>query len=131
MPLYGHELSEEIDPLTAGLGFAVNLENRTFPGSDSLAKIKQSPRAMRRIGLELAGRRVPREHYPILRGGGKLGDEAVGEVTSGTFSPTFARPIAMAYVQADLAEAGTELLVDIRGQLEPCVVKLPFYRRKV
>jgi aminomethyltransferase len=131
MPLYGHELSEEIDPLTAGLGFAVNLENRTFPGRDALAKIKQSPRATRRIGLELAARRVPREHYPILRSGGKLGDEPVGEVTSGTFSPTFERPIAMAYVRADLAEPDTELLVDIRGQLEPArVVKLPFYRRK-
>ena len=126
MPLYGHELSEQIDPLTAGLGFAVNLEGRDFPGRDALAKLKQSPRTLRRVGLELAGRRVPREHYPVLHG-----DRPVGEVTSGTFSPTLERPIAMAYVQADLAEIGTDLIVDIRGQQEPArVVKLPFYRRR-
>jgi aminomethyltransferase len=126
MPLYGHELSENVDPFKAGLGFAVNLENRNFTGRDALAKIKQAPRIMRRIGLELSGRRVPREHYPILRG-----DETVGEVTSGTFSPTFERPIAMGYVRTDAGKLATELLIDIRGQLEPAhVAELPFYRSK-
>jgi aminomethyltransferase len=129
MPLYGHELSEEINPLDAGLGFAVNLENRMFPGRDALARIKQSPRTRVRVGLELAGKRVPREHYPILHGP-EFARSTVGEVTSGTFSPTFERPIAMGYVRSDLAEPGTELYIDIRGQAEPArVVKLPFYRR--
>ncbi len=130
MPLYGHELSEEINPLEAGLAFAVNLESRMFPGRDALAKIKQSPLSQVRVGLELAGKRVPREHYPILHGSA-VSQRRVGEVTSGTFSPTFDKPIAMGYVQPDLATPGTDLFVDVRGQTEPArVVKLPFYRRK-
>ena len=125
MPLYGHELSETIDPLTAGLAFAVNLDGRQFPGHDALVRIKQQQPTRRRIGLELAGRRVPREQYPI-----RSGESSLGEVTSGTFSPTLGRPIAMGYVAVDAAAPGTELQVDIRGQLEPArVVKLPFYRR--
>jgi aminomethyltransferase len=129
MPLYGHELSDEINPLEAGLAFAVNLENRMFPGRDALAKIKQSPLARVRIGMELTGKRVPRDHYPILHGSGHSRRQ-IGEVTSGTFSPTFDKPIAMGYVQPDFAKPGTELFVDIRGQAEPArVAKLPFYRR--
>jgi len=131
MPLYGHELSETIDPLTAGLAFAVNLEGRKFPGRDALARIKQRPLERRRVGLELAGRRVPREHYAIRRANEPISSESIGEVTSGTFSPTLGRPIAMGYVRADSAEPGTDLMVDIRGQWEPArIVKLPFYRRK-
>jgi aminomethyltransferase len=129
MPLYGHELSEEINPFEAGLGFAVNLENRMFPGHDALAKIKQSPRIRVRVGLELAGKRVPREHYPILHAS-EAARSQVGEIASGTFSPTLERPIAMGYVRPELAEPGTELFVDIRGQAEAArVVHLPFYRR--
>jgi aminomethyltransferase len=129
MPLYGHELSEDINPLEAGLAFAVNHQNRMFPGRDALANIKQLPLRRIRIGLELARKRVPREHYPILHG--STGSRRqVGEVTSGTFSPTFDKPIAMGYVQSEFAKPGTELFVDIRGQDEPArVVKLPFYRR--
>ncbi len=128
MPLYGHELTEEINPLEAGLGFAVNLDGRMFPGRDALARIKQSPLARARVGLELAGKRVPREHYPIL----DATKSPVGEVTSGTFSPTFDKPIAMGYVRSGASQPGTELFVDIRGQTEPArVVKLPFYRRKI
>jgi aminomethyltransferase len=130
MPLYGHELSEEINPLEAGLAFAVNLENRIFPGRDALAKIKQATLARVRVGLELGGKRVPREHYPILHGPDATRQQ-VGEVTSGTFSPTFDKPIAMGYIRPDLAKVGTELFIDIRGQAEPArVVKLPFYRRR-
>jgi aminomethyltransferase len=129
MPLYGHELSEDFNPLEAGLGFAVNLDNRMFPGRDALAKIKQATLSRARVGLELAGKRVPREHYPILHGP-ESARVRVGEVTSGTFSPTFGKPIAMGYIRPDLAQSGTELFVDIRGQAEPAlVVKLPFYRR--
>lgn len=124
MPLYGHELSEEIDPFQAGLGFAVQLQ-RDFIGRDALAKCKEAPRATR-VGLELAGKRVPREHYPVVIDG-----TPVGEVTSGTFSPTLEKPIAMAYVRPEFAETGRAIAVDIRGKLEPGrLVPLPFYRRK-
>ncbi|MEX0819170.1 MAG: glycine cleavage system aminomethyltransferase GcvT [Pirellulaceae bacterium] len=125
MPLYGHELSETIDPFQAGLGFAVHLKDRDFIGAAALRELKQRPNQPRRIGLELGGKRVPREHYPVLFQG-----EPVGEITSGTFSPTLERPIGMAYVQPHAAELGTELAVDVRGRAEPArVVPLPFYQR--
>lgn len=125
MPLYGHELSEEINPYQAGLAFAVNLENRSFPGRDALAKIKQDPNQPRRIGLEVVGKRTPREGATILREG-----EKVGQVTSGTFSPTLDVPIAMGYVRPDVAMDGSAVEVEIRGRREPArIVALPFYRR--
>jgi aminomethyltransferase len=125
MPLYGHELSEEITPWQAGLNFAVDVEGRNFFGREALAKIQHSPPQRVRVGLELSGKRVPREHYAILAGG-----KQVGEVTSGTFSPTLNKPIAMGYVQAAHAAVGTELAIDVRGSAEQArVVKLPFYRR--
>jgi aminomethyltransferase len=124
MPLYGHELSEEIDPYRAGLSFAVNL-NHDFIGRTALSRLKDDPNQPARVGLELAGKRVPREHYPVMHDGA-----SVGSITSGTFSPTLEKPIAMAYVRRELAAPGTQLSVDIRGKLEPAtVVGLPFYRR--
>jgi glycine cleavage system T protein (aminomethyltransferase) len=126
MPLYGHELSESINPFQAGLAFAVNLQGREFVGKGTIAVRKDDPSQPVRVGLELAGRRVPREHYPVLSAG-----QTVGEVTSGTFSPTLQKPIAMAYVHSAHAAVGAELAVDIRGTAEPAkVVRLPFYRRK-
>jgi aminomethyltransferase len=125
MPLYGHELSEAINPIQAGLSFAVNLEGREFIGKDALAAARQDQKLPVRVGLALAGRRVPREHYAVLTKSNRA-----GEVTSGTFSPTLQKPIAMAYVQPQFAAVGTELAVDIRGTVEPAqVVKLPFYTR--
>jgi len=126
MPLYGHELSEEIDPLQAGLAFAVDLENHRFAGRDALEKLRRDESRPKRVGLELTGRRVPREGYAVLAAGAP-----VGRVTSGTFSPTLNKPIAMAYVRRDLAAPGTPVEVDVRGNTEPArVAKLPFYRRK-
>ncbi len=124
MPLYGHELSEQVTPLHADLGFAVNLLGREFIGSQAIQRLPKSD-LPRRIGLELSGKRVPREHYQVFH------DETlVGEITSGTFSPTLQRPIAMAYVQPGAAAEGTQLQIDIRGSREPArVVRLPFYSR--
>jgi aminomethyltransferase len=125
MPLYGHELNERITPWQAGLGFAVDLAGRDFPGHDALAQSKVDPQRPRRVGLELEGRRAAREHYDVMQDG-----QSVGQVTSGTFSPTFEKPIAMAYVSPRAAAVGTELSVDIRGRAHRAkVVKLPFYRR--
>ena len=125
MPLYGHELNESIDPFQAGLGFAVNLENRAFPGRDALAKLRDDHNRPRRAGWIVDGKRVPREDYAVFSG-----NDQVGHVTSGTFSPTLERPIAMGYVRADLAAADREVTNDIRGAREPAhSVRLPFYRR--
>jgi aminomethyltransferase len=125
MPLYGHELNESIDPLTADLSFAVKLRKPSFIGSDALKTIsRQSPKSSR-VGLKLSGRRIAREHSIV-----KVGDRTVGEVTSGTFSPTLQQAIAMAYVEPALSKVGQEVDVDIRGKVEPAtVVPLPFYKR--
>jgi aminomethyltransferase len=125
MPLYGHELSEQVNPYQAGLGFAVNLKDREFVGRRALVEFKSDENQLKRIGLRMAGRRVPREHFAVVADG-----RNVGEVTSGTFSPTLQQPIAMAYVQPSVASIDGELSVEIRGRCEPAqVVELPFYRR--
>ncbi|MHB8866637.1 MAG: glycine cleavage system aminomethyltransferase GcvT [Pirellulaceae bacterium] len=125
MPLYGHELSEQIHPFQAGLGFAVQTDQRDFIGRDALVIARSDTACRRRVGLRLPDRRVPREHYAVVSQG-----HTVGEVTSGTFSPTLDRPIAMAYVDPSAALPGQTLQVDIRGRLAVAeVVELPFYSR--
>ena len=127
MPLYGHELSEDIGPIQAGLNFAVNLKDRDFIGRDAITKQKNDTTLPKRVGLELTGRRVPREHFGVFDG-----EEQVGEVTSGTFSPTLQKPIAMAYVNPDVTATGTQLSIDVRGRREAAtIVDLPFYQRGV
>ena len=125
MPLYGHELSEEIDPFQAGLGFAVHLKDRSFPGSLALTKLKNEARKMVRVGLRMDGKRAARENYEVF-----AKDHKIGYVTSGTFSPTLQLPIAMAYVPQDSADVGEMLEIDIRGRRHAAqVVDLPFYQR--
>jgi aminomethyltransferase len=125
MPLYGHELSERIDPFQAGLDFAVNLLDRSFPGRDALAKRRADRTRPIRAGWKLAGKRVPREGQAVFAGG-----QMIGEVTSGTFSPSLDVPIAMGYMRPDFARAGTKVEIDVRGHREPAeTVALPFYRR--
>jgi aminomethyltransferase len=124
MPLYGHELNEDIHPYQAGLGFAVNLKGRSFVGSEALTKLREAKNHPVRIGLKLAGKRVPREGYAVLSEG-----RQIGQVTSGTFSPTLQVPLAMAYVEAG-HEAKESLEIDIRGkQHAASICELPFYDR--
>lgn len=125
MPLYGHELDEMIDPFTAGLAFGVKLDAKDFIGREALVTAKANTNRPRRVGLELAGKRIAREGTPVV-----AGEKTIGQVTSGTFSPTLQRSIAMAYVPAEHSTVGTGLAVEIRGAREPArVVPLPFYKR--
>jgi len=125
MPLYGHELLESINPIEAQLDFAINLRDREFVGRDALVKFQKDSNQRVRVGLQLDGRRVPREDCRLLDG-----DNEVGIVTSGTFSPTFNHPIAMGYVKPTCSAVGTKLEADIRGQQHPAtIVPLPFYER--
>jgi aminomethyltransferase len=125
MPLYGHELSEDIDPFKAGLGFACHLVGYNFPGRDALLRLQKQPPKSVRIGLEMSGKRAARPGGAIMDGQRK-----VGEVTSGSYSPTLAKAIAMGYVAPDASQPGKELHIDIRGTQEPArVVELPFYSR--
>ena len=126
MPLYGHEMNEQTDPYTAGLAFGVKLDKPAdFIGKAALIAAKAKPNRPKRVGLQLAGRRIAREGAIVLAHG-----QQTGHVTSGTFSPTLEKSIAMAYVPPEHAAPGPPLEVDIRGQREPAtVVKLPFYKR--
>jgi len=124
MPLYGHELTESVDPLAAGLNFAVDL-NKDFIGAGPLREIAAAGPKRKLVGLELEGKRIARQGTPI-----KLGDATVGEVTSGTLSPTLGKSIAMAFVDAAHSAVGTALSADLKGTPVPAkVVKLPFYKR--
>ncbi len=134
MPLYGHEITEEIDPVSAGLEFAIKFDKGmtggpddertgTFIGQEALRKIKADGPAKRLVGLAIEGRRSPRQGMQVLSGG-----QVVGEVTSGCISPSLDRAIAMAYVKSSLAAEGTALELDLAGKgTTPAVVaKLPF-----
>jgi aminomethyltransferase len=124
MPLYGHELAETLDPISARLEWAVDL-NKEFIGAAALRAIAQRGPARKLVGLELQGRRIGRQGTKISRKG-----EAVGEVSSGTFAPTLERSIALAYVDADHCAEGTELEADLSGTGAVAkIVKLPFYKR--
>ena len=124
MPLYGHELSETIDPLTAGLAWAVDLGGKDFIGAEALRERIGKGLPRRLVGLELEGRRIARQGTPVKKGG-----RVVGEVTSGTFSPTLQKSIAMATIDSGVAE-GAEVVADLKGTENPAkVVRLPFYKR--
>jgi aminomethyltransferase len=125
MPLYGHELTEEINPIQAGLGFAVNLQDHQFIGHDALVAATRDKSQPVRVGLQLDGKRSPREGYPVLQE-----MEVVGKVTSGTFSPTLGHPIAMAYVKPTAASLGEPVAIDVRGNHLPATIApAVFYER--
>jgi len=124
MPLYGHELTENIDPIAAGLGWALDLK-KDFVGAPALRSIQEKGPARKLVGLQLEGRRIARQGTPITDG-----SRVIGEVTSGTLSPTLGISIAMAFIDAAHAAIGTLFSADLKGTLVPAtVVKLPFYKR--
>jgi aminomethyltransferase len=126
MPLYGHELNESINPFQADLAFAVNLEDRDFLGRTALLQLRDNTALPRRVGLAMEGKRAAREHYPILAAGTQI-----GEICSGSLSPTLGYPIAMAYLPAEYQQPSRTVDVDIRGTMVPArIVPLPFYKRK-
>lgn len=126
MPLYGHELDETIDPITAGLPFAVNAADRQFNGRDAIESIRAAGPSRQRVGIVPVGKRPAREGCRVL----DQSQQPIGVITSGAPSPTLGHPIAMAYVDASAATVGNEVQIDIRGKLEPAkIVPLPFYKR--
>lgn len=124
MALYGNDLDEDHNPLEAGLGWVTKLAKGDFVGRDALAAAKESGVKRKLIGFRLKERGFPRPHYPVTFGG-----RTVGEVTSGTLSPTLGEGIGMAYVDADAAAPGTEIGIVIRDKAIPAeVVKPPFHK---
>ena len=125
MPLYGHELNETTDPISAGLSFACNLQDRDFIGRDAIAKVKADGPSRIRIGLLPSGKRPAREGCEVYSSDG----QRIGEVTSGGPSPTLGHPIAMAMVDAEHAQ-DKAFEIDIRGKRSAAQgTELPFYRR--
>ena len=124
MPLYGHELTEEIDPIQAGLGWAVKADAKDFLGKTNL--LTRDPARPVRVGLKLSDKRIAREGFVVQRSGAD-----VGWVASGTFGPTVGASIAMAFVKPEAASIGATVQVDVRGTpADAEVVPLPFYTRK-
>ena len=134
LPLYGHDLTLETTPVMAGLTFAIQKRRRAeggFPGDVRiLSEIENGP-VQKRVGFNVEGRQPVREGALVLDGEGN----EVGRITSGGFSPSLQRPIAMGYVATGLSEPGTEIKLEQRGKLfDARVVPMPFvphrYHRK-
>ena len=125
MPLYGHELTEEINPLEAGLERFVKLEKEDFIGRDALLAVREQGLQRKLIGFEVTGKGIARQGYEILHDG-----QAVGVVTSGTYAPFLEKAIGMGFVPVELSTPGTEIEIQIRQRSVPArVVKRPFYKR--
>lgn len=128
LPLYGHDLTPEIEPVEAGLGFAISKRRRAeggFPGAERILKALEHGPAVRRVGLKPEGRQPAREGAEVFSG-----DKRVGVVTSGGFAPSVGAPVAMAYVDAGLAAEGRALEIEVRGKrLAATVVPMPFHQK--
>lgn len=128
-PLYGHELDENTTPIEAGLGFFVALDKGEFVGRSVLAEQKAKGTAKKLVAFKMADRSAPpRPRYPIWSTGPAAAK--IGEVVSGTQSPTLGMGIGMGYVPPEFAKANTPLGIEIRGKRAAAVVvPKPFYRK--
>lgn len=125
LPLYGQELSPTISPLEAGVGMFVKLNAGPFIGHEVLLQQKNDGPARKLVGIEVLERGIPRPHYPIYAEGVQI-----GEVTTGTQSPTLKRNLGLALINSQYAALGTPLEIEIRGKkLKAEVVKTPFHKR--
>lgn len=126
-PLYGNELTDETNPLEAGLGWVTKLTKPDFVGKKALEPIKAQGVKRKLVGIKLEGKGIPRHGYSLHTADGS---RQIGVLTSGTQSPSLQIPIGIGYVETALAEVGTKLTVDIRGNKLPAtIVPTPFYKR--
>jgi aminomethyltransferase len=124
-PLYGHELDESTTPLEAGLGWVTKFTKPSFIGREVLVQQKAAGMTRKLVGLELLQAGIARSEYPLFKH-----ETKVGQVTSGTKSPSLGKAIALGYVIREEAVLGNVLEVEIRGRKVPAkVVSTPFYRR--
>lgn len=125
MPLYGHEITETINPIEADLMFGVRLDKADFIGRDALLAVQAAGPKRKMVGLKIDGKRIPRQGYPILVDG-----KEAGFVASGTWSPSYDCGIATALVDAAALETMKQIAVDVRGRpADAKIVGLPFYKR--
>jgi aminomethyltransferase len=124
-PLYGHELTDKISPIMAGLSWTVKFDKGDFIGKDALLKIKEQGVSHKLIGLKMIERGIARAEYLVQKDG-----QDIGWVTSGSFSPTLNANLAIAYVKPEYAALDSEFEVVIRGKgVKAKVIKKPFYKR--
>ncbi len=125
LPLYGHDLTTETSPIEAGLTFGINKRRRSeggFLGAERVLRELSEGTSRLRVGLALEGRQAAREGAAVF-----AENQQVGVLTSGGFSPTLERPIAMAYVASEHTASGTALEIEVRGKRLPArVTVLPF-----
>ena len=122
--LYGNDISGETSPIEAGLGWITKFD-KDFVNREALEKEKATGPSRRLVGFEMVEKGIPRQGYDILNLEGKV----VGQVTSGTMSPSLGKGIGLGYVPADLSKPGTGLQIGIRNKaVKAEVVKLPFYK---
>lgn len=126
-PLYGNELNDTTLPLEAGLGWVTKFDKGDFVGRDALVKAKEAGLKKTLVGLTLTGRGIPRGGYKIFS---EDGSSELGELTSGTQSPSLKTTVALGYVPLEFSKVGTKLTVDIRGtKVAAEVIPTPFYKR--
>ncbi len=127
MALYGQDIDETTTPLEAAMGWLVHLDTKgDFIGRSVLEQQKSTGVSRRLVGLQMQSRNIARHGYQVLSAG-----KVVGEITSGTLSPTLGYPVSLAYVPTQLSQVGQNLEVEIRGKAYPAiVVKKPFYKRE-
>lgn len=124
--LYGNDIDDRTTPLEAGLGWTVKFGPHDFVGRAALERRRAEGLPRRLMALRMLDRAIPRPHSTIMRAG-----EPIGEVTSGTFSPTFERGIALGYIRTGSANGGDTVDVDIRGSAHPAeIVRKPMYKRE-
>jgi aminomethyltransferase len=126
LPLYGQEITPDITPLEAGLGFAVKVDTEAdFIGKEALKEQKENGVPRKLVGIEMIDRGIPRHGYPVF-----VGDRKVGEVTTGTQSPTLKKNVGLVLIDKAFSELGQEVYVQIRSKnLKAEIVKSPFYKR--
>lgn len=123
--LYGNDIDETTNTIEAGLGWITKVNKGEFNGREAIAKVKEEKPKRKLVAFEMNERAIPRGHYAIVVDG-----TTVGEVTSGTSSPTLGKGIGMGYVSSDVAQAGTTIGIAIRDKVVPAtIVKLPFVKR--
>jgi len=126
LPLYGHEISQDISPIEAGLSKFVKLHKQDFIGREVLAKQKEAGTSRKLVGFEMVDKGIPRSHYEIFSD-----DKRIGFVTSGSFSPSLGKNLGLALVDKDCSEEGTEFNVVVRDRpLKARVMRIPFYKKK-
>ncbi len=125
MSLYGHEISDEITPLEANLGWICKLNKGEFLGREALTKLKEKGLERKLVGFEMTDKGIARDSFDVY-----INDKKVGFVTSGSPAPFLKKNIGLAFVPSEFANIGQEIKIDVRGKhLTAKIIETPFYKR--